>query len=49
MTTERLPIVLKSTAFEEGQPIPKKYTGDGDDVSPPLTWSVRRTARKARR
>ncbi len=39
MTTERLPIVLKSTAFEEGQPIPKKYTGDGDDVSPPLTWS----------
>jgi len=39
MTTEQLPIVLKSTAFEEGQPIPKKYTGDGDDASPPLTWS----------
>jgi Raf kinase inhibitor-like YbhB/YbcL family protein len=31
-------ITLKSTAFAHNQPIPKKYTGDGDDVSPPLTW-----------
>jgi Raf kinase inhibitor-like YbhB/YbcL family protein len=30
---------VASTAFAEGQPIPQKYTGDGDDVSPPLTWS----------
>jgi Raf kinase inhibitor-like YbhB/YbcL family protein len=30
---------ITSTAFEEGGIIPKKYTGDGDDVSPPLGWS----------
>lgn len=29
---------VTSTAFAEGQPIPMKYTGQGDDVSPPLTW-----------
>src|SRR5262245_10597856 len=29
---------LRSPAFEPGQPIPKKHTGDGEDVSPPLTW-----------
>jgi Raf kinase inhibitor-like YbhB/YbcL family protein len=32
-------IALQSTAFAEGKPIPKKYTGDGDDMSPPLSWS----------
>ena len=30
---------VKSTAFSAGGPIPKKYTCDGDDVSPELTWS----------
>jgi len=30
---------LKSPAFRSGQAIPRKYTGDGEDVSPPLTWS----------
>lgn len=30
---------LKSTAFEHGQAIPAKYTGDGEDVSPPLAWT----------
>ena len=30
---------LSSPAFSEGQSIPQKYTGQGDDVSPPLTWS----------
>jgi Raf kinase inhibitor-like YbhB/YbcL family protein len=30
---------LVSAAFEEGQLIPKDYTGDGEDISPPLTWS----------
>lgn len=30
---------IKSPAFGEGQPIPRKYTADGDDVSPPLEWS----------
>ena len=32
-------IQITSSAFTQGQPIPKKYTGEGDDVSPPLTWS----------
>ncbi len=29
---------LVSTAFTEGQPIPPRHTGDGADVSPPLSW-----------
>ncbi len=29
---------LSSTAISEGGTIPKKYTGDGLDVSPPLKW-----------
>ena len=32
-------IELSSTAFGEGENIPKRYTGDGADVSPPLRWS----------
>ncbi len=31
-------IVLTSQAFADGQPIPVKYTGEGDDISPPLHW-----------
>lgn len=30
---------LTSTSFEEGATIPTHYTGDGEDVSPPLRWS----------
>ncbi len=30
---------ITSTAFAEGQPIPQKYTGESEDVSPPLTWT----------
>ena len=30
---------LRSDAFDHQQPIPKQYTGDGEDISPPLTWS----------
>ncbi len=30
---------LQSSAFTQGSPIPKKYTGEGSDVSVPLTWS----------
>jgi Raf kinase inhibitor-like YbhB/YbcL family protein len=30
---------LTSPAFERGQPIPRKHTCEGDDVSPPLSWS----------
>ena len=32
-------ISVKSSAFGQNQLIPRRYTGDGDDVSPPLTWS----------
>ncbi len=30
---------LTSTAFGNGQAIPRKYSCDGPDVSPPLSWS----------
>ena len=29
---------LTSAAFKEGGKIPAKYTCDGQDISPPLTW-----------
>jgi len=32
-------ITITSTAFNNGEAIPKKYTGEGQDVSPPLQWS----------
>jgi Raf kinase inhibitor-like YbhB/YbcL family protein len=34
-----MPIELTSTAFQQGMTIPKQYTGDGADQSPPLRWS----------
>ena len=33
---EKPMIKVTSSAFLEGELIPKKYTGDGDDVNPPL-------------
>ncbi|HTY21869.1 MAG TPA: YbhB/YbcL family Raf kinase inhibitor-like protein [Desulfomonilaceae bacterium] len=30
---------VKSTAFQEGAMIPKLYTCDDKDISPPLSWS----------
>ena len=30
---------LTSTAFTGGDTIPRRYTCDGEDVSPPLSWS----------
>jgi Raf kinase inhibitor-like YbhB/YbcL family protein len=30
---------IQSTAFSEGATIPRQYTCDGKDVSPPLSWS----------
>src|SRR3954453_23858324 len=30
---------LSSSEFGEGQPIPRRYACDGDNVSPPLAWS----------
>ncbi len=32
-------IQLTSPVFQEGKPIPVRYTCDGDNVSPPLQWS----------
>jgi Raf kinase inhibitor-like YbhB/YbcL family protein len=32
-------LVVKSPAFAQGQGIPKKHTGEGEDVSPALEWS----------
>ena len=31
-------ISVRSTAFNDGQLIPKTYTEDGQDISPPLAW-----------
>lgn len=30
---------LHSPAFDDGGPIPTRHTGEGEDVSPALTWS----------
>ena len=30
---------LNSPAFSNGEPIPAKYTADGENLSPPLEWS----------
>ncbi len=34
-----MPLQLTSTAFNNQDMIPRKYTCDGDDISPPLQWS----------
>jgi len=31
--------VLSSDAFDEGQAIPARYTCEGLDISPPLSWT----------
>lgn len=38
-TDAQAEIKLTSTAFKEGQAIPRTYTCDGVNVSPPLEWS----------
>jgi len=50
LVCERVPgprtIDIESPAFRGGGHIPRKFTGDGDDVSPPLAWrNVPRLAR----
>jgi Raf kinase inhibitor-like YbhB/YbcL family protein len=30
---------LRSTAFDDGTAIPRQFTGEGSDISPPLDWS----------
>jgi Raf kinase inhibitor-like YbhB/YbcL family protein len=34
-----MPLTLTSPAFEPNGPIPPIYTCDGNDISPPLSWS----------
>ena len=34
-----MPLVLTSPTFEGGKPIPKRFTCDGDDISPQLRWA----------
>ncbi|MEE8369377.1 MAG: YbhB/YbcL family Raf kinase inhibitor-like protein, partial [Dehalococcoidia bacterium] len=34
-----MPFQLTSSAFGTGDPIPRKYTCDDQDISPPLQWS----------
>src|SRR5215471_15237625 len=31
-------INVRSDSFADGQPIPQKYTCDGEDISPPVRW-----------
>lgn len=34
-----MPLTLSSPAFDHEQPIPQRYSCEGDDISPPLQWS----------
>lgn len=36
---QELPLTLTSTAFTPGGEIPRRYTCEGQDISPPLAWS----------
>jgi len=40
-----LALALSSPAFHAGGPIPKRFTCDGANLSPPLRWTVPRRAR----
>jgi Raf kinase inhibitor-like YbhB/YbcL family protein len=37
---QSMTIELTSSAFGQGATIPRKYTCDGDNLSPPLAWSA---------
>lgn len=32
-------LIIQSAAFANGKPIPRRHTGDGEDLSPPLSWT----------
>ena len=34
-----MPLTLSSSAFADGAEMPRRYTCEGDNVSPPLAWS----------
>jgi hypothetical protein len=36
---DAMALKIESSAFSTGAEIPRRYTGEGDDLSPPLTWS----------
>ena len=36
----KMEIEIKSSAFENEGMIPRKYTCDGEDISPPLSWGA---------
>ena len=38
LSEDKGPFELTSTAFVQGEPIPVKYSCDGEDISPPLAW-----------
>lgn len=40
-------LILQSSAFAAGEPIPKQFTCDGADQSPPLAWSGAPTGTKS--
>ena len=35
----QMALIIESEAFKDGEAIPKPFTCEGQDVSPPLTWS----------
>jgi len=37
--SQEVTMTITSTAFDEGGPIPVKYSCKGSDISPPLQWS----------
>ena len=32
-------VTVRSEAFQDGHAVPRRHTDDGEDLSPPLTWS----------
>jgi len=39
MTNERSKLALNTSAFENGGDIPRKFTCDGEDASPEISWA----------
>ncbi len=33
-----MPLTIQSSAFSNNEPIPVRFTADGEDISPPLSW-----------
>lgn len=39
VVNQQIPLSVSSPAFDDGADIPVKYTCDGENLSPPLSWS----------